>query len=867
MPALAGLISRGVRGNLATMEPMISPMLWTTIATGRTADCHGVLGFVEPKPGGHGVRPWSSRSRRCRAIWNILHREGRVCQTAGWWASHPAEPLRGTVVSRAFLDSPAAPDGRWTPPPGSVHPPSAAERLAPCRLHPHELTGDDLAAFVPDAAHVCQESDRSLAVLAGILSSTATMQALALELLREPDRDFTAVYFDGLDHACHAFMPYHPPRRSHIPEDRYRLYRDVVRNICRLLDRMLAFQLQAAGPDTTVVLCSDHGFLCGDSRPLTNPGDPCGPTLWHRDTGILVMAGPGVRQGEVIHGAGLPDIAPTLLALAGLPAGRDMPGRVLEDALEFPAPPRIESWESVEGDDGSARSLPDGSPEESGSAGFAEHLVALGYLEDPRDAPDAGAETARVEAEYNLCQVLLSTSRAADAVPRLAALLKLRPGETRFVHQLANALVRSSRYRECMDLLLQAYPETDGEVPPPVVLLLLARACHGLNDVRGARFYARQASRRLPRLPGPWTELADIFVAVGRPQPAAAAYRKALEIDPEFAPAWNGLAGLRLQQRRWTDALDAAAAATRLVHHLPAAHLRRGIALLRLHRTGEARTAFQTAAAMAPADPAPWRWLAALPARNPEDEFVRAACREQARRLFRARVAHRRARMHESQRPKPEIPVPVPPGGSAPPGERAPRTLTIVSGVPRSGTSMLMRMLDSGGLPARTDGVRAPDPDNPDGYFEWEPVKSLPRNPGILADPALAGQAVKVVSALLPSLPATCQYRVLFILRDPDEVARSQIRMLRRGGRPAGTLPDASRLADAIRQHTRSILGYLQRRPGRFDLLTLDYAEVCRDPVAAALRIRSFLGEDSLPYPDRAAAVVRSRSVRTEYSA
>ncbi|MFN7286954.1 MAG: alkaline phosphatase family protein, partial [Verrucomicrobiota bacterium] len=81
MPSLAGLLARGVRGNLASLMPMVSPMLWTSVVTGRTADEHGVHGFVEADPSGKGVRPWSSLSRRGKAVWNILHQEGWRCST------------------------------------------------------------------------------------------------------------------------------------------------------------------------------------------------------------------------------------------------------------------------------------------------------------------------------------------------------------------------------------------------------------------------------------------------------------------------------------------------------------------------------------------------------------------------------------------------------------------------------------------------------------------------------------------------------------------------------------------------------------------------------------------------------------------
>src|SRR5262245_27031557 len=98
MPALAGLIERGVMVNIATLQPSLSPLLWTSIATGKFADKHGILGFIEPDGGG-GVRPSTSTSRKTKAIWNILSQNGLKTHVIGWFASHPAEPINGVCVT------------------------------------------------------------------------------------------------------------------------------------------------------------------------------------------------------------------------------------------------------------------------------------------------------------------------------------------------------------------------------------------------------------------------------------------------------------------------------------------------------------------------------------------------------------------------------------------------------------------------------------------------------------------------------------------------------------------------------------------------------------------------------------------------
>ncbi len=103
MPTLARLMEDGVSGNLATIHPMLSPMLWNSIATGKRADKHGICGFVEPRPDRSGIRPVTSTSRKCKAIWNILTQSGLRSQVVSWFASHPAEPILGNVVSDRYV--------------------------------------------------------------------------------------------------------------------------------------------------------------------------------------------------------------------------------------------------------------------------------------------------------------------------------------------------------------------------------------------------------------------------------------------------------------------------------------------------------------------------------------------------------------------------------------------------------------------------------------------------------------------------------------------------------------------------------------------------------------------------------------------
>ena len=185
----------------------------------------------------------------------------------------------------------------------------------------------------------------------------------------------------------------------------------------------------------------------------------------------------------------------------------------------------------------------------------------------------------------------------------------------------------------------------------------------------------------------------------------------------------------------------------------------------------------------------------------------------------------------------------APDGETAPAAPAAPAAealqgveVAVVSGLPRSGTSMLMQMLVAGGLRAFTDRAREADASNPRGYFEHERVKALAHDKGWV--PEADGHAVKVVAPLLPHLPTGPAYRVVFVERDLEEVLRSQSAMLARLDRPAA---DADVLRPVYRRHLTAARAWLTAQP-RADALALTHAEVLADPAGAAALLNAFLG-------------------------
>jgi hypothetical protein len=164
-----------------------------------------------------------------------------------------------------------------------------------------------------------------------------------------------------------------------------------------------------------------------------------------------------------------------------------------------------------------------------------------------------------------------------------------------------------------------------------------------------------------------------------------------------------------------------------------------------------------------------------------------------------------------------------------------PAEIVVVSGLPRSGTSLMMQMLVRGGIPALTDEVRTPDDDNPRGYYEFERVKQLKRDKSWL--PAARGHAVKMASPLLYELPANERYAIVFMQRDLDEVLASQEKMLRRLNQPVAPRDQMKRSYEV---HLERIFAWLPTQP-QMRLLVVNYNYVINNPQQEADRIAGFV--------------------------
>lgn len=613
MPALARFLSQGVRANIATLHPIISPILWNSIATGKLADKHGILGFLEPDGEG-GLRPVSSTSRQAKAVWNILSQSGLRSTVVNWFASAPAERINGVVVTDRVQQSvceetPAPMDER------SIWPPEMVEPLSELILSPNDVTAETAQFFVPEITRFSHDQNPFPSALAKLVAECGTTHNAATHLLETEPFDFMAVYYDTIDHFGHLFMEFHPPAMEHVTEEEARVLGGAMNAVYRYHDLMLGRLLTLAGPDTTVIIISDHGFHNGALRPrlFVDPethrksGAGLNPIAWHRPYGIFAASGPGIKKGAEINGVTLLDICPTILTLMGLPVAQDMDGRPVLHMFENP--PEVAVIPTYEGEHPSDGVHRGEMAQDSYSAHEAlKQLADLGYIAPLTGDMAQTTESVLRDRKSNLAQALFSTHRSKEAEKILRELVAEAPS-SKYLSRLAMCLVEQERFDEAERLLADM---SSDPAEAPVATMLMAQIRFGQGRYADAAELAAKVTEFGIKFAGIYSQLGQIHAREGRWEAAEKAFRDALATDPDDAESLDGLGMTLRNGGRAEEAVYLHMRSVALEPRRSTSHVNLGLALADMKQFDWAIRALLTASELSPDAPQPHLFLAQL---------------------------------------------------------------------------------------------------------------------------------------------------------------------------------------------------------------------------------------------------------------
>ena len=569
LPNVQRLMENGILAPAASLTPQVGPPLYTSITTGVHADQHGILTSIECDPRTGQARPPLSTSRRRKALWNILSERGARSIVVGWPAQYPVETIHGISVSAEFFDAVAPPHIPWTAPPDSLYPIGLAPRLTQLCVHSTELTAAELFPFFPNLASIDQKKDRRLAALTARLARAINTQAVTTSLMESEPWDFLAVS-NGLIEAAALEVNRTPDLCNQATEMAY-----------RFSDLMLGRLIQLAGEDSLIILASAFGFhrFQENAAPRITPGFFC-------------MAGPHLKTDEIMHGATLLDIAPTILFALGLPIGRDVQGTALTSAfLDPPRPEYVATWES--------RTTPletNGYPDDA--ALWKTELATLGYR-DPQ-VEQIAELSLRIEREraLNLAAVYLSSGRLPQAAEPLEGLRARRNCDELCLLMLSYVYLVSGAYDNCRALLpfIPDNPQTK-----PIVTAIKSFLCAAAGQRKEALALAREAENSASLSPLLAYGIGCIYLSLGKCGKAEAAFRKAAEINPSYWLAQHGRASALRRLGRLEAAAEAVRASLQENFAVPESHRLLAITLLGLGDHARAVQAFRTARALSPA--------------------------------------------------------------------------------------------------------------------------------------------------------------------------------------------------------------------------------------------------------------------------
>jgi len=619
MPSLQGLIKKGVRGNLKTLDPPLSPMLWTTIATGFRADKHGITGFIEPTPTGDGLRPVTSTSRKVKAIWNIYNQEGWKSNVVGWWPSNPVEPINGVMVSNFFQVANKPLSEPWIMPNGTIHPTSLIETLQEFRVHPHEITIPMVSPFIPHInTNIELRSDKRTANVIKTIANAASIHAVSTYLMQETEWDFMAIYHDAIDHFCHIGMRFYPPYRTEVNKDDFENFKYIVEAGYRFHDLMLHRILELIDENTTILLISDHGFYSDHQRPLSIPHEPSGPAVEHSPYGIFIMAGKGIKKNQRISGASVLDITPTLLYYAGLEVGKDMEGKVLYQCFENPTEAKfIDSWEQKAGDSGQHNEIIREDPWAAQEA--MNQLVELGYIDAPDEDISKQIINSKRESQYYIARNLINGGKTLKAIEILEEIYHDSKVH-RYGQRLAMCYLSKRRYQHCKDLiedLKKNKDENKAEYPVNIEEPMYLEYLEGLyflaiNRHRKALPILEMILERNPTNFHVLLNIALIYLERKKYGFAEKYFIQSLAIDDQNTNAHHGLGLSFLRQNKFEEAIDEFLIAIETNFYFPRAHYHLGETLFKIGNFEDSSKAFEVSLRIAPKMIKPHEWLSKI---------------------------------------------------------------------------------------------------------------------------------------------------------------------------------------------------------------------------------------------------------------
>lgn len=556
LPNIAKLKAGGSYGALESLELMLSPIIWTSIATGKNPEKHGVTWFmVDSQKAGQRI-PVTSTTRRCKAIWNILSENDRSVGVVGWWATYPAEEVNGFIVSDHMAYHTFGVSGRTIKATfGKTHPRLLLDEVEGLIPIPAEIPHETVKRFIhidePTYNVSANEGEKlnfinPISHFRQVYATCEGYRKIGAKLYEEKRPDLMAVYFEGVDSCEHLFMHCMPPKLEWTQEQEYTRYMDVVTEMYKKADEIVGELIALRDEDTTIILVSDHGFETGDERIQRESGmDVATAHLQHKRDGVMIMNGPQILPNKEIFGSTVLDITPMALYLLGLPIAKDMDGRVIDDAVDrdYLRNHPIKTIETYEGEGEFKDLTAPQEADESISEEMVARLKSLGYI----GAGGNGGIPAEIDG--NMAEIELAKGKLVEAAVEFEKALEKKPEASATRFQLAQVYVQLGNLAKALEHAEIAARQEPNDLVYKFGLAEIYESQQRYSEA--AKVYEAILSAS-PANPDALGNLGNDLYRMGKAEEAKGLFDRALRVDPKHADSWFN-SGVYYEQREEFD--------------------------------------------------------------------------------------------------------------------------------------------------------------------------------------------------------------------------------------------------------------------------------------------------------------------------
>ncbi len=543
LPHLAGLVQRGVIGTMNSPKPLMEPAIYTSLATGKHPDRHGVYGTHEVYDHGRAARPVTRLSRQAKTFWEILSQQDIPCNVVGFPSVDVAEPVNGVFVGRNFFISPPA--NYWDPfeiPDDSVYPPDQRATLQEYTVTLQDIDAQTMYLFAPHMNELAGDDPYLLRIGASV-ARTLTVHTVSTWLMENTDWQVMSVSYPAIEQLSRYFLKYRAPKLDWVDQVEFDHFNDVVSSSVRLCDLLLGRLLYLAGDDATVIVYSPRAYIPHTQAPRgAVPMGPRAEASQHRPQGIFAMQGAGVRADALVHGVRVVDVCPTILRLCDLAVPKDMDGRTLADAYDQPlgGHKSIDTWDSV------PPAIPE-LPEDMQPVPWQELFCfnsPYGYR---------AAANIQIEHDWQMAEMLTNTARPCLAVPLITRLYYSNPLRTAMAPTIAEVLYLLGLVDEAI-AIIRSYVALFRDTPNGKFFAGVIAPQEG-RDFEALDLFESAAEADLPT-PNVYFHLGEIYRRSHRIDRALGSYDRSVEVDPHFLLGYIGAAQAHTQTGNYEAAID-----------------------------------------------------------------------------------------------------------------------------------------------------------------------------------------------------------------------------------------------------------------------------------------------------------------------